>query len=195
MLFPRTQDLVPSPSTHMHPVGEARIASVRRFNRFYTRHIGVLDEGLLESPFSLTEVRVLYELAHRDHASASELREELGLDAGYLSRILRRFGKQGLVRAESSKHDARRTHLSLTKRGRDAFEELNQRQNAQVREVLAALPVQEQTRLLESMHAIRSLFGGASDGGAAAATYVLRNHQPGDMGWIVHRHGDRKSVV
>ena len=173
-----------------HPVGDTRIAALRRFNRFYTKHIGVLDEGLLDSPFSLTEVRVLYELAHREHTSASELREELGLDAGYLSRILRKFGKQGFVRGDSSKHDARRTQLTLTKRGRDAFTELDERQNTQVREILAALPVPEQTRLLASMQAIRTVFGSAQAPSATSPSgYVLRSHQPGDMGWIVHRHG------
>src|ERR687884_513277 len=99
--------------------GDPVVSAVRRFNRFYTRRIGVLDEGHLRSPFSLAEVRILYELAHRDEVTAAELAKELGLDAGYLSRIVRRFQKQGLVARRTSAADGRQRHLRLTAAGRE----------------------------------------------------------------------------
>src|SRR5580704_3482119 len=123
------------------PAGsEQRVAAMRRFNRFYTRQIGLLDEGLLNSPFSLTQVRTLYELAQRDQTTAVELCTTLGLDAGYLSRILASFRKTGLIERQESPDDARQTLLRLTKKGRKAFEPLNARSNEQVSRMLSALP-------------------------------------------------------
>jgi len=163
-----------------------RVDAVRRFNRFYTKQIGVLHEGLLGSPFSLTEVRVLYELAHREKPTATELGKELGLDAGYLSRILRGFKKRGLVTKMPSKADARQSLLSLTARGRKTFAPLNTRSSNEVAAMLRRLPAVEQSRLIEAMHTIEELLGGRPE---PKAPYLLRPHQPGDMGWVVHRHG------
>ena len=113
-----------------------RVEAVRRFNRFYTRQIGVLQERLLRSPFSLTEARVLYELARRDRASATGLVKELGLDAGYLSRILRGFRKRGLIKREVAESDARQSLLSLTERGTQAFRRLNASSSEQIAALL-----------------------------------------------------------
>jgi DNA-binding MarR family transcriptional regulator/N-acetylglutamate synthase-like GNAT family acetyltransferase len=165
---------------------DRHVEVVRRFNRFYTRRIGVLQEGHLESPFSLTEGRVLYELAHRDQPTATELGEELHLDAGYLSRILRRFEKGGLVRRTPSKADGRQSLLRLTRRGRAAFAKLNARAHDDMRAMLGDLPATRQRRLVEAMRSIESLLGGPAE---AAPPYRLRSHRPGDMGWVVHRHG------
>ena len=163
---------------------EQRVHTVRRFNRFYTKQIGVLQEGLLQSPFSLTEVRVLYELAHRDKLTASELGKELGLDTGYLSRILRRFAKQGLVAKNPSELDGRQYHLSLTEQGRAAFAPLNQRSHDEVAAMLRGLSPADQIRLVKAMGTVEALLGGRRD---SSEPYLLRPHQPGDMGWVIHR--------
>jgi DNA-binding MarR family transcriptional regulator/GNAT superfamily N-acetyltransferase len=163
-----------------------RVAAVRRFNRFYTKQIGLLHEGYLESPFSLAEVRVLYELAHRDTPTAAELGRELGLDAGYLSRILRGFAKRGLIHRAPSKADGRQTLLSLTEKGQRAFARLHTRSRDEIGTLLGRLSPAEQHRVLQAMHTIEHLL---SDSPEPRAPYLLRPHQPGDMGWVVHRHG------
>ncbi|NHC34352.1 bifunctional helix-turn-helix transcriptional regulator/GNAT family N-acetyltransferase [Scytonema millei] len=163
-----------------------RIETVRRFNRFYTRQIGVLQEGLLSSPFSLAEARILYELAHRDRTTASELTKELGLDAGYLSRILRGFTQQGLIDRQPSETDGRQNSISLTEEGQQAFAQLNERSQHKIGEMLSQMSVANQSRLVEAMQTIEELLGTASN---SKTPYLLRSHQPGDMGWIVHRHG------
>ncbi len=163
-----------------------RVESVRKFNRFYTQQIGVLREGLLGSPFSLTEARVIYELAHRDLCAAIELSKELGLDPGYLSRILRSFSQKGLVKKLSSKEDGRRSLLSLTTRGQRAFAKLNARSREQAAELLTQFTCDEQNRLIASMKHIENVLAAPTE---QKSPYLLRLHQPGDMGWIVHRHG------
>ena len=165
---------------------DRRIAAVRRFNRFYTRQIGLLQDGYLDSPFSLTQVRVLYELAHRETTSASELSRELGLDAGYLSRILRGFERIGLIDRQASDIDARRSILRLTEQGREAFAPLDARSQEDIGAMLGGLPEPEQARLVEAMELIERLLGRR---GEPRVPYVLRPHRPGDMGWVVHRHG------
>jgi DNA-binding MarR family transcriptional regulator/GNAT superfamily N-acetyltransferase len=162
------------------------VGAVRRFNRFWTRRIGVLREGYLESPFSLTEVRVLYELAHREETTASELGNELGLDAGYLSRILRGFEERGLIAKKLSETDGRRSLLRLTERGREAFVPLDARAREDVGEMLDDLTVAEQDRLVGAMRTIERLLGARPE---PKVPYLLRQHEPGDMGWVVHRHG------
>jgi DNA-binding MarR family transcriptional regulator/N-acetylglutamate synthase-like GNAT family acetyltransferase len=163
----------------------ARIAAVRRFNRFYTQHIGVLREGWLDSTYSLTEARVLYELTARERATASEIANTLDLDAGYLSRILRRFHKEGLIRKQVSPVDARQTFLSLTARGRKAFAPLEARSGRQVGTMLARLPAPGQDRLVAAMHTVETLLASPAE---AAEGYILRGPRPGDFGWIVSRH-------
>jgi DNA-binding MarR family transcriptional regulator/GNAT superfamily N-acetyltransferase len=165
---------------------DRHVGAVRRFNRFWTRQIGVLRDGYLESPFSLTEVRVLYEFAHREETTASELSKELGLDAGYLSRILRGFEERGLIGKKSSEADGRRSILWLTEQGREAFGTLDTRSHDEVGAMLGGLAPAKQGRLVEAMRTIESLLG---DQPELMVSYLLRPHQPGDMGWIVHRHG------
>ncbi len=165
---------------------EPHIAAIRRFNRFYTRQIGLLDEGLLNSPFSLTQCRTLYELARQEHTTAAELCKDLGLDAGYLSRILANFEKATLIAKEVSPTDGRQTLLRLTKKGRAAFEPLNTRSSDQVRAMLGKLPAAKQDELIRAMRAIESLLLPNSE---RVPSYVLRAHRPGDMGWVVQRHG------
>jgi DNA-binding MarR family transcriptional regulator/N-acetylglutamate synthase-like GNAT family acetyltransferase len=164
---------------------EQRIAAVRRFNRFYTKQIGVLGD-YLESPFSLTEVRVLYELAHRDGLTAAALAGELGLDPGYLSRILRRFEQRGFLQRARSASDSRRAVLALTGRGRRAFAPLQARSREQIAGLLQRLPAGRQQRLVEALGAVEELLGAAGDRPAA---YVLRPPRAGDFGWVVQRHG------
>jgi DNA-binding MarR family transcriptional regulator/GNAT superfamily N-acetyltransferase len=164
----------------------AQVSAIRAFNRFYTRQIGILGDHLLDSPFSLTEMRVLYELAHRDGPTATELGRDLGLDGGYLSRILRRFETRGLVARTPRPADRRIDVLRLTPAGRAAFAPLESRARGQVRTMLGRLSPDDQRRVVESMATIRDVLGGDR---SIAAPYVLRPHRPGDMGWVVHRHG------
>jgi DNA-binding MarR family transcriptional regulator/ribosomal protein S18 acetylase RimI-like enzyme len=165
---------------------EPDVEAVRRFNRFYTRSIGVLHEGFLESPFSLTEGRVLYELLHGERPSASDVAQALGLDAGYLSRILRGFQRRGLLERRPAQHDARRSLLGLTRKGREATFALDARSSDQVRGLLGRLAAPERRRLLDALGTIEELLGGRPE---RRAPYLLRPHQPGDMGWVVERHG------
>jgi len=165
---------------------DERVATVRRFNRFYTQKIGALREGLLESPFSLTQARVLYELAHRDKPNASALARDLGLDAGYLSRMLRGFEKTGLIAREALDSDRRQSLLSLTKKGRQAFAQLDIRSRREIAAMLNALSAEDQNRLIGAMETVESLLGAGPE---PKEPYLLRPHRPGDMGWIIHRHG------
>ncbi|HYM30741.1 MAG TPA: bifunctional helix-turn-helix transcriptional regulator/GNAT family N-acetyltransferase [Candidatus Cybelea sp.] len=162
-----------------------RVEAVRRFTRFYTRRIGVLQEGLLQSPFSLTQARVLFELAHRDRPSASELGRELGLDAGYLSRILRNFQRRRLLKKTPSETDGRQMLLSLTQAGRDAFAPLNLRSREEVGDMLGPLSLADQRRLVDAMETIETLLGAEPE---KRTPYLLRPHRPGDMGWVIGRH-------
>src|SRR5216110_2647650 len=165
---------------------EQRVEAARRFNRFYTRKIGVLHEGAYRSPFSLTEVRVLYELAHRNNATATALGRDLGLDAGYLSRILRGFERRGLVLKTRSVADGRQSHLSLTAQGRRVFAPLNARSHDEVAAMLGGLSPDAQARVVDAMQTIERLLGDHTE---PPAPCVLRPPQPGDLGWVVHRHG------
>jgi DNA-binding MarR family transcriptional regulator/GNAT superfamily N-acetyltransferase len=162
------------------------VAAVRAFNRFYTRQIGLLQQGLLDSRFSLTEARVLYELAHRDRTTATEIGDALGLDAGYLSRILRRFDKDGLIAKSRDTEDGRRSHLALTAAGREAFAGLDAASRREIGAMLDRLDRGDQRRLVGCMNAIEGLLAAPRDG---PTPYVLRLHQPGDMGWVIGRHG------
>ena len=168
---------------------EQRAEAIREFNRFYTRRIGALGEGHLESKFSLTEVRVLFELANREHQTASKIAETLGLDRGYLSRTLRSFQKRGLITTKTGPDDRRRALLRLTPAGRRAFSPLNARAREDIVAMLEPLPAGEQQRILEAMRAIRTSLDRKKTSPEKSAPYTLRSHRPGDMGWIVHRHG------
>jgi DNA-binding MarR family transcriptional regulator/N-acetylglutamate synthase-like GNAT family acetyltransferase len=171
----------------MAVMSEARVDAVRRFNRFYTQRIGILRPRLYGSQWSLAEVRVLYELAHAAEAmTATAIARSLGLDAGYLSRILRRFETRRLVGKRASTTDGRQSLLSLTPRGRKVFAPLNARSHREVAAMLGALSATEQRHLLSAMATIERLLG---DRPAPQVPYLLRSHQPGDMGWIIHRHG------
>ena len=164
---------------------ETRIDAVRRFNRFFTRRIGVLREGLLHSPYSLAEARVLFEVASREDLSASELSRELGLDQGYLSRILARLERRGLIVKIPSESDARRRLLSHS-RWQGCLHPARQPFAREVAEMLGGLSEVNQQRLLEAMRTIEGIF---SKGFKFSEPFYLRAHEPGDMGWVVHRHG------
>ena len=183
------------------PVRQQRIESVRAFNRRWTQRIGVLTDGLLDSPFSLTEVRVLYELAQRERVTATELIAELGIDAGYLSRMLRGFQRRGLLLRRRAPDDARRTLLTLSAKGRRTFAPLDARARAEIAALLDGLPDPAQQRLVDAMEAIEGVLAkgetdrrGGNRGSIRADPVVqsdvlLRTHQPGDIGWLVQRHG------
>jgi DNA-binding MarR family transcriptional regulator/N-acetylglutamate synthase-like GNAT family acetyltransferase len=164
-----------------------RIDAIRRFNRFFTRRIGALQEGLLHTPYSLTEARILFEIANHDDLTASDLSRELGLDPGYLSRILAGLERQGLIEKTPSESDARRRLLALPPKGRDAFSLLDVRSREEVGEMLGELSEEEQRRLLEAMRAIERIL---DKGFKYSEPFFLRTHEPGDMGWVVHRHGE-----
>jgi DNA-binding MarR family transcriptional regulator/GNAT superfamily N-acetyltransferase len=162
------------------------IAAVRAFNRFYTRRLGVLEQRLLDSPFSLAEARVLYELAYRDNPAAKQIGTELGLDLGYLSRILQNFEDQGLINRKASVADRRQYHLSLTAKGRLAFGRLERSSEDDVAAMLRQLSPGDGQRLVQAMGRIERLLG--PSGGAPTAA-LLREPGPGDMGWVVQSHG------
>ncbi|MFL6143843.1 MAG: GNAT family N-acetyltransferase [Labedaea sp.] len=166
-------------------VPDARVDAVRAFNRMYTKVVGVLDEGLLHTPYSLTEARVLFELAHRDTVPVSVLRRALDLDAGYLSRLLGRFEADRLVRRERSDVDARQQVVRLTAPGREAFALLDARSSEQVRQLLAGITEDGQRRLVAAMAEIRDQLGERP----GPDTVVLRPPRPGELGWVVSRHG------
>ena len=170
----------------MTELSEERIGIVRQFNRFFTRQIGVLREGLLHSPYPLTDARILFELGQCNQVTASRLGRELGLDAGYLSRILARLEQQGLLDKVRSENDGRQLLVSLTAAGREAFALLDQRSREEVSEMLEDLSEEEQQRLLKAMQTIESVL---SSGFKFSEPFVLRPHEPGDMGWVAHRHG------
>lgn len=160
------------------------VAAVRKFNRFYTRQIGVLEEGHLESPFSLTEVRVLYEIAQRPGLTATEIARELKLDSGYLSRLLNGFERRRLITRSASPSDARQSLLQLSSTGRTVWEDLNARASERVRALLAPLPDDRRQDITRAMQTIESALSGE---GEQKVSYLLRSHRAGDMGWVVHR--------
>ena len=170
-----TSTLIPPPE---------RVAALRRFNRFYTQKIGVLDRGYLQSPFSLAEARVLYELAQRLESTASELSAQLGLDTGYLSRILARLQSQQLIRRAPAEQDARQRLIQLTAKGQKAASALDLRSEKQAGSLLAQLPDSKQAGLVQAMTEIQSVLGDRP----AGEPYVIRTHRSGDLGWIVYRH-------
>jgi DNA-binding MarR family transcriptional regulator/N-acetylglutamate synthase-like GNAT family acetyltransferase len=168
---------------------EERIAAIRQFNRSFTRQIGVLREGLLHSPYPLTEARIIFELGQRadvGEVTASTLCRELGLDAGYLSRIVARLEQQGLLEKVRPDNDGRQRLLRLTEEGRNAFTLLDQRSRDEVSEMLSDLSEEQQQRLLKAMQAIESIL---TKGFKYAESFFLRTHEAGDMGWVTHRHG------
>jgi DNA-binding MarR family transcriptional regulator/GNAT superfamily N-acetyltransferase len=167
----------PSPLT-------SRVAAIRRFSRFFTGAVGVLHEHLYDSRFSLTEARVLYELAQRPGLTATDIGQELGLDSGYLSRVLRQFTTDGLLRRDRSQSDGRQTMLTLTEAGRAAFAPLETASAQEIRALLAPLPDPAQAALVGAMGQIETLLGNA-----ATRPWLMRQPRPGDIGWVVSRHG------
>ena len=161
----------------------SRVDAIRRFNRFYTRRIGVLEARYLGSPFPLPQARVLYELGQRGEGSASELGAHLDLDLGYLSRLLQSLRRQGLVQAEPSKDDARRVRLSLSPKGRKAYQQLDARSREEVAGMLDELPAPQQQRLIRALEAVEAVLEHKE------RPLTLREHRPGDIGWVVHAHG------
>ena len=166
-----------------------RIEAVRRFRRFCTKHIGLLDDGILASPFSLTEARVIYELAHHEAATSTRIAAELGLDAGYLSRVLRRLGRRGLLEKQRSSEDRRQVFLELSSDGKEAFAQLNAGSARQIRELLSRLSATDQRCVVEAMGTIERTLGRKAPS-KARDPFTLRPHRPGDMGWVVQRHGE-----
>jgi len=168
------------------PDSDGQIAAVRAFNRFYTRKLGVLDQHLMQSPFSLSEARVLYELAHRQELAAKEIGTELGLDAGYLSRIVQKFDEDGLITRKPLASDRRQFQLSLTDKGRQAFAKLDRSSHDEVGAMLAALAPGDRSRLTGAMATIERLLG---EQATPIPRATLREPRPGDMGFVVQSHG------
>jgi DNA-binding MarR family transcriptional regulator/GNAT superfamily N-acetyltransferase len=179
-------------ATVIAPVSDHEVAAVREFNRFYTHLIGVLGEGIAHSRFSLTEARLLFELARapRPDVEVVALRERLGLDAGYLSRIVNRFERDGLVSRRRSSDDGRRSLLTLTDAGRAAFDLVDRQAADEVRELLAPLGDGARADLVTALRTVEAVFGtGPGDAGARGRGYLVRDIAPGDLGWAVERHG------
>ncbi|PHQ66490.1 MAG: MarR family transcriptional regulator [Sneathiella sp.] len=164
----------------------ARIDKVRAFNRFYTKHVGALNENLLNSEFTLTEMRILYELHAQKSVSAAQLSKELGLNAAYLSRILKKFKSGGLIKSVRSPDDARKWMLTLTENGETVFAPYTDASRREVAAVMDVLTEQEQYRLLTAMETITRIIGPEPE---VKQPYVIRDHRPGDISWVVHRHG------
>lgn len=172
--------------SHPNYPGIQCIQAVRRFHRFYTQQIGLLSEGVLNSQFSLTEIRILFELYYRDRSTATQLSHDLSLDAGYLSRILRKLQQGGHVQRTQAPEDGRQSFLSLTKKGKEVFSSLDAQQNKEVGIFLSKLSPIKQISLVKAMHIIENLLRTNIE---SNVPYLLRSHRPGDLGWIVHRHG------
>jgi len=166
---------------------DARIAAIRRFSRLYTTRIGVLSEGILDSPYSLTEARVIYELGQGEVSTSTEIAQELDLDLGYVSRVVKAFVELGLVSKRRSEDDRRRILLTLSRKGRAAFEQLTSGSQAQISSLLSSLDTREQQKMVEAMHTIEGLLDLDR---VRTPEVTLRAHGPGDMGWIVQRHGE-----
>jgi DNA-binding MarR family transcriptional regulator/GNAT superfamily N-acetyltransferase len=166
---------------------DARAERIRRFNRFYTEKIGVLQDGLLQSHFSLAEARVLYEIAHAERPAAAVIGKRLNLDAGYLSRIVKRLLKAGILNRARSLADGRERILSLTREGREQFAMLDRRSHEEIAAMLRRLTPRRQTELVRALESAQALLAGPEP---ANETCVLRTHRPGDMGWVVQRHGE-----
>jgi DNA-binding MarR family transcriptional regulator/GNAT superfamily N-acetyltransferase len=165
---------------------DARVAAVRRFNRFYTKQIGALNRGFLDSEFSLSQVRVLYELRHHEGITATEIANGLGIDAAYLSRMLREFERGGLVVKTLSPSDGRQRLLRLSAKGKRVFDSIEARQHAAVADMLRELPREQQRHVVQSMEKIEQLLAAPP---GDEASYTLRDLRPGDLGWIIHRQG------
>ena len=175
----------------MAMANRASVSAVRRFNRFYTRQIGVLRKTYLDSPYSLGEMRVLYELAQNDRLTASDIARALDLDAGYLSRLLRNFEKRGLISRKTSKKDARQSHLALTARGRKLFAPMEERSQRDAGAMLDKLKPAQQSRIVAAMTSIETLLtNGQTAKFDAKPSYTLRDPQAGDFGWIISRHAE-----
>ena len=168
---------------------QRRVAAVRSFNRFYTRQIGVLRKNFLDSPYTLGEARVLYEIGRRRLPTASDVGRALDLDAGYLSRVLRSFEKAGLIARTAAADDARRSHLALTLRGKKVMASLDARSQRDVSDMLGKLPADDQARLMAAMNTIETLLG-SDAAGQPQPGYILRQPRHGDFGWIVKRHAE-----
>lgn len=164
---------------------EGDIDAVRHFNRYYTYQTGLLNEGILKSPYSLTEARILFELDSEDALTASDLVRNLAVDAGYLSRILRKFEKAGIVSRSVTNHDRRQSHLTLTELGKSIFQVLDRDSRAEIEKLLTPLNPVDRARLISAMTTIEGIL---APGAASRPPFVLRQHRPGDMGWVVHRH-------
>lgn len=172
-------------------VDRAAVNHVRRFNRFYTRRLRLLERGHLGSALSLSEVRILYEVAHRNAPTARDLEAALSLDAGYLSRTLRRLRETGLIRADTAADDRRHRILALTARGRRLFADLDRRAARQVSELLGGLRALDREQLLAAMGDIERVLGQAADAPSVRAPVIeLRDPEPGDLGWVIQRHGE-----
>jgi DNA-binding MarR family transcriptional regulator/N-acetylglutamate synthase-like GNAT family acetyltransferase len=167
-------------------MSQEHIKAIRHFNRFFTRQIGVLREGLLHSPYSLTEARIIFELANRENLTASDLGRELGLDAGYLSRILNKFARQNLIEKKPSDSDGRQRLINLTTEGQEAFSLLDSRSNDEISEMLDELSESDRMRLVDAMHTIEGIL---NHGLKYAESFYLRHHEAGDMGWVIQQHG------
>jgi DNA-binding MarR family transcriptional regulator/GNAT superfamily N-acetyltransferase len=171
----------------MPHASQQRVAAVRRFNRFYTRQIGVLRKTYLDSAYSLGEMRVLYEIAHQGARTATDIARALDLDAGYLSRVLRNFEKIGFITRKPGVDDARQSQLALTARGAKSFAPFERRSQQQASAMIGKLDANDQARLVTAMETIESLLAGETNEKAA---YVLRAPKTGDFGWIVSRHAE-----
>jgi DNA-binding MarR family transcriptional regulator/N-acetylglutamate synthase-like GNAT family acetyltransferase len=166
---------------------KSQAVSVRQFNRFFTQRMGILEEGLLASPFTLAQARVLFELGTRPNLTAKDLIDSLGLDRGYLSRILRGFVKSRLLATNQSPIDARRTELTLTPKGRKAFEALDRKSQRSVANLLRPLSVAQRNRLLRAMQEVQRIM--QVPGTLHAPKIVVHPYGPGDVGWAIERHG------
>jgi DNA-binding MarR family transcriptional regulator/GNAT superfamily N-acetyltransferase len=163
---------------------KASIEAVRHFNRFYTRRIGVLRPGMVGSPFTLPEARVIYALGRDGQSTATAVGKELSLDLGYLSRLLQSLRRRGLLQAKRAAHDARQQQLTLTEKGRKAFTLIDSRSRDEMARMLAPLKAGEREKLVGAMRTVESVLNAAKVPGEI----VLREHRPGDMGWVTERH-------